>query len=53
MLVRVHQFLARLESYFTKWVTLVKAEQTYEGLKSLLVRERYLATCSKPLEMFL
>ena len=47
------QFLVRLESYFTKWVTLAKAEQTYEGLKSLLVRERYLATCSKPLEMFL
>ena len=28
-------------------------EQSYEGLQTLLVKEQYIATCPKPLELFL
>ena len=47
------QFIVRLENYFMRWVTLAKIDQSFEGLRTLLVRERYLATCSKTLEVFL
>lgn len=47
------QFIVRLENYFMRWVTLAKVNQSFEGLRTLLVCERYLATCSKPLEIFL
>ena len=47
------QFLVRLESYFLRWLDLAKVEQTFDGVRTFLVREQYLATCSKPLEVFL
>ncbi len=47
------QFITRLDSYFVRWIELAGVEQTYEDVKDLLVRERYLSTCLKPMELFL
>ena len=47
------QFIVRLEDYFLRWVELSKVDQTFDGIKELLVKERYLATCPKTLELFL
>ena len=47
------QFITRLESYFMRWLDLAKVETSYEGVKALMVKERYLATCTKQLELFL
>jgi len=47
------QFIVRLENYFMRWANLAKIEHTFDGLRTLLVRERYLATCPKPLQVFL
>ena len=47
------QFITRLESYLRRWLELAMIEQSYEGLQTLLVKEQYIATCPKPLELFL
>ena len=47
------QFITRLETYFRRWLELARIEQSNEGLMTLLVKEQYIATCSKPLELFL
>ena len=47
------QFIVRLEDYFLRWIELAKVDQTFDDVKELLVRERYLATCPKTLELFL
>ena len=47
------QFIVRLENYFMRWVDLEKIEQSFDGLRTLLIRERFLATCPKSLEVFL
>jgi len=47
------QFIVRLENYFMRWVDLEKIEQSFDGLRTLLIREGFLATCPKSLEVFL
>ena len=47
------QFLGRLDNYLTRWVELASVEKTYEGLKSLFIREQYYRTCSLDLALFL
>jgi len=47
------QFLERLDSYFLRWLELAKVSQSFDGVKALMVKERYLATCHKSLEIFL
>ena len=47
------QFIVRLDSYFLRWLELAEVKMTFDGLRSLMVRERYFATCSKSLELFL
>jgi len=47
------QLIVRLKDYFLRWVKLSKVDQTFDGIKELLVKERYLATCPKTLELFL
>jgi len=47
------QFIIRLENYFMRWLDLAKVEHTFDGVRALMVRERYLATCSRALELFL
>ena len=48
-----HQFMVRLARYLLKYVELSKIEQDFESVLELLVREQYLATCTKELEIFL
>ena len=47
------QFIIRLENYFMRWLHLAKVKPSFEEVRALMVRERYLATCSKTLELFL
>ena len=47
------QFITRLESYFERWIELAKVEKRYDGVRDLMVKERFLAICHKPLELFL
>jgi len=47
------QFLERLDSYFLRWLELAKVPQSFDGVRALMVKERYLATCHKSLEIFL
>lgn len=47
------QFITRIGSYLLRWVELSKVEQSFNGVMALMVREQYLSTCSKPMEMFL
>ena len=47
------QFIIRLGSYFFRYVELSQIEPTFDGLGTLLVREQYLSTCSRDLEVFL
>ena len=47
------QFIVRLDNYFLRWLELAKVEFTFEGVRNLIVKERFLATCHKPLELFL
>ena len=47
------QFIVRLNSYFLRWVKLAKVEPTFDGIRSLIVKERYLTTCPKAMEFFL
>ena len=43
----------RLDNYFLRWLELAKVEFTFEGVRNLIVKERFLSTCHKPLELFL
>ena len=47
------QFITRLTSYLTRWIELAKVELTFDGFMTLVVREQYLSTCVKELELFL
>ena len=47
------QFITRLTNYLTRWIELAKVELTFEGFMTLVVREQYLSTCVKELELFL
>ena len=47
------QFIVRLANYLMKYIEFSGITQTFEGLMELLVKEQYLATCSKELEIFL
>src|SRR5664279_1557851 len=47
------QFIVRLSNYLKRWVELAGIDQSYEGLRDLIVREQFLIVCSKDLEIFL
>jgi len=47
------QFIVRLNSYFLRWVELAKVEPTFDGIRRMIVKERYLTTCHKAMELFL
>ncbi len=46
------EFLSRIDGYLTRWMQLVKVEETYEGLRDLLLKEQLLKTGDKTLTMF-
>ena len=49
----VNQFSARMCRYFERWITLSEIQESYEGLKDLILREQFLRKCHAELRMFL
>ena len=47
------QFVVRLVGYLDRWIQLTGIESTYEGLKSMLVRERFVDSCDDRLALYL
>jgi len=47
------QFIVRLENYFMRWIDLEKIEQSSDGVRTLLIRDPFLATFPKSLEVSL
>ncbi|KAH3717167.1 hypothetical protein DPMN_059947 [Dreissena polymorpha] len=47
------QFVIRLGDYLTNWMCQAGSDETYEGLRDLILREQYLNGCSKGLQVFL
>jgi len=45
--------LTRLDNYLERWIVLAKVRKSYEGLKTLIVQEQYLSTCTKEMAMHL
>jgi hypothetical protein len=47
------QFIARLQSYFMKWIELSGTTKTFKGLCDLMIRDQYIDTCPEDLALFL
>ena len=47
------QFITRLSKYLDRWIGLANIQETYEAVCGLFIKEQYLATCGKELELFL
>jgi len=47
------QFLTQIDNYLQRWIELAKADKTYDGLKTLMVREQYMSICSQEMAMHL
>ena len=47
------QYIARLESYLTRWIDLANVDKSFEGLTDLMVKEQYLESCPMQLAIFL
>src|SRR6218665_2803666 len=47
------QFITRLQNYLMRRIELANVTQEFDGLKSLLVKEQYLAVVSRELALFL
>ena len=47
------QFVSRLEKYLHRWMDLAKADENYDGLKDLILREQFMQASSKNLQIFL
>ena len=46
------QFVVRLEEYVLRWMGLAKVDETFEGLKDLILREQFMQSSSKSLQGF-
>lgn len=46
-------FVARLDEYLHRWTDLAKASTDYDGLKDLILREQFMQTSNKNLQVFL
>lgn len=47
------QFIVRLERYLLRWLQLSHTEQSFEGLKDLIVEEQFIDSCPKELAIHL
>ena len=47
------QFITRLCKYLIRWIELAGIEESYDAVCGMFVREQYLQTCSKEMEVFL
>jgi len=47
------QFVCRIVGYLDRWVQLAGIEETFEGLKGLIVKEQFLTVSEAPLTLYL
>jgi len=47
------QFVCRIEGYLDRWTQLAEIEESFKGLKDLIVREQFLAVCEDHLAIYL
>ena len=47
------QFIARLDRYLLRWLELLDTEQTFDGLRDLIVKEQFIDSCPKDLAIHL
>jgi len=47
------QFVCRIEGYLDRWIQLAEIEESFKGLKDLIVREQFLAVCEEHLAIYL
>ena len=47
------QFVTRIDSYLKHWMNLAKVEETYDGINDLFLREQFMNSVQKNLQIFL
>ena len=47
------QFATRINNYLTRWMDLAKVDETYEGIRDLFLREQFMNSVNKNLQVFL
>ena len=47
------QFATRINNYLTRWMDLGKVDETYEGIRDLFLREQFMNSVHKNLQVFL
>ena len=47
------QYLARFEHFFDNWIRLSKIEESFEGLRELILVEKFLHSCPRELALFI
>jgi len=47
------QFVCRIEGYLDRWVQLAEIEESFKGLRDLIVREQFLSVCEEHLAIYL
>ena len=47
------EYIFRLKTNLEKWIELSPVESTYEGLRNLIIRERFIESCSKDLGIYI
>ena len=47
------QFLARLEHYLARWITLSGTDESFESFRNLILREQFVNSVPKDLSVFL
>ena len=47
------QFIVRLSTYFMRWVELADTEQSFKGVKDLIVKEQFINSCPKELAVYM
>ena len=47
------QYIFRMQTYLEKWIELSNSEQTYEGIRDLLIKEQVIDDCPKDLGLHL
>ena len=47
------QFMGKLKHYFTRWIALSNTEESFEGVRELILREQFLSSCPRNVSVFL
>ena len=47
------QFIFRISTYLNQWVKFSNSEQTYQGIKNLIVKEQFINSCPQDLSIYL